>query len=134
MTTRTIDIPEELARFIHDSVAAGRYPNENEVVRAALHLLEREEVEYRENLEELRAEVQKGVDAVEAGDYIELNSRADIRALGGGISRRGAERLDQEKASSKWPDGYFETVFGGWQGDPLVRPEQGEFEQRESFD
>ena len=134
MATRTIDIPEELARFIHDSVAAGRYPDENEVVRAALHLLEREDEEYRKNLVELRAEVQEGIDAIEAGDSIELNSRADIQALGRAISRRGTERLDQEKGSNQWPDGYFETVFGGWQGDPLVRPEQGEFEQRESFD
>jgi antitoxin ParD1/3/4 len=68
MTTRTIDIPEELARFIHDTVAAGRYPDENEVVRAALRLLEREEAEYRENLEELRAEVQKAADHIEVGD------------------------------------------------------------------
>lgn len=78
MTTRTIDIPEELARFIHDTVAAGHYPDENEVVRAALRLLEREEEEYRENLAELRVEVQKGVDAIEEGNYIELNSREDI--------------------------------------------------------
>jgi len=134
MTTRTIDIPEELARFIHDSVAAGRYCDENEVVRAALHLLEREEEEYRENLIELRAEVQKGVDAVEAGDCIELNSREDIQALGRDISSRDTEGLKKEKASNQWPEGYFETVFGGWQGDPLVRPEQGEFEQREPFD
>jgi putative addiction module CopG family antidote len=133
MTTRTIDIPEELARFIHDSVAAGRYPDENEVVRAALHLLEREEEDYRENLIELRAEVQKGVDAIKAGDYIELNSREDIQALGRDISRRGTEGIEKEKASNQWPDGYFETVFGGWQGDPLLRPEQGEFEQREPF-
>jgi len=134
MTTRSIDIPEELARFIHDSVAAGRYPDENEVVRAALQLLEREEEEYRENLVELRAEVQKGVDAIEAGDSIELNNREDIQALGRDISLRGTEGIEKEKASNQWPDGYFETAFGGWQGDPLVRPEQGEFEQRESFD
>ncbi len=80
MTTRTIDIPEELARFIHDSVAAGRYPDENEVVRAALQLLEREEEDYRENLVELRAEVQKGIDAIEAGDYVELNSEEELSA------------------------------------------------------
>ena len=134
MTKRTINIPDELARFIHDSVATGRYPDENEVVRAALQLLEREEEEYRENLVELQAEVQKGLDAIEAGDYVELKSREDIQALGREISRRGAERLDQEKASNQWPDGYFETVFGGWQGDPLVRPDQGEFEIRDSFD
>lgn len=96
MTTRTIDIPEELARFIHDTVAAGHYPDENEVVRAALRLLEREEEEYRENLAELRAEVQKGLDDIEAGRYIELNSREEIEALGRDISRRGMERLADE--------------------------------------
>ncbi len=90
-TTRTIDIPEELARFIHNSVAAGRYPDENEVVRAALQLLEREEEEYRENLEELRAEVQKGIDAIEAGDCIELNSEEELSAYFDAL--RG-ERLD----------------------------------------
>ena len=114
MTTRTIDIPEELARFIHAIVAEGRYHTENEVVLAALQLLEREESDYQENLEQLRVEVQKGKDAIDEGNYIELNS-------------------SEEKVSNQWPDGYFETVFGGWQGEPLERPEQGEFEQRESF-
>jgi antitoxin ParD1/3/4 len=93
MTTRTIDIPEELARFIHDSVTAGRYPDENEVVRAALQLLEREEEEYQENLEVLRAEVQKGVDDIEAGRYTELNSREEIDAFGREVARRGMERV-----------------------------------------
>lgn len=115
MTTRTIDIPEELARFIHAIVAEGRYHNENEVVLAALQLLAREEADYQENLEELRAEAQKGKDAIDEGNYIELNSA-------------------KEKANNQWPEGYFETVFGGWQDEPLERPEQGEFEIRESFD
>lgn len=78
MTTRTIDIPEEQVHFIRDIVAAGRYQDENEVVLAALNLLEREEKEHRENLEELRAEVQKGLDAIDEGDYIELNSNEEI--------------------------------------------------------
>ena len=97
MTTRTIDIPEELARFIHDSVAAGRYPDENEVVRAALHLLEREEEEYRENLVELRAEVQKGIDAIEAGDFIELNSEEELSAYFEALRGERPELLTQEK-------------------------------------
>lgn len=78
MTTRTIDIPEEQERFIRDAVDTGRFQDENEVVRAALQLLEQEEEEYRENLEILRAEVQKGFDDIEAGRYTELNSREEI--------------------------------------------------------
>lgn len=93
MTIRTIDIPEAQARFIRDAVATGRFQDESEVVRAALQLLEQEEEEYRENLEILRAEVQKGFDDIEAGRYTELNSREEIEALGRDIARRGMERL-----------------------------------------
>ena len=32
-----------------------------------------------------------------------------------------------------WPEGYFD-VIGSWQDEPLERPEQGEYEQRASFD
>lgn len=30
----------------------------------------------------------------------------------------------------QWPVGDFEQVFGQWQGEPLVRPPQGDFEER----
>ena len=41
--------------------------------------------------------------------------------------------LIEKDVGNQWPEGFFETVFGGWEG-KLVRPEQGEFEERESFD
>lgn len=41
--------------------------------------------------------------------------------------------LVEKDVGNQWPEGFFETVFGGWEGD-LVRPEQGEFEEREPFD
>jgi len=41
--------------------------------------------------------------------------------------------LVEKDVGNQWPEGFFETVFGGWEGE-LVRPEQGEFEERESFD
>lgn len=97
MATQSIDIPEEQARFIRDMLAEGRYRDESEVIRAALQLLEREEAEYRENFEELRAEVQKGLDAIEKGRYIELNSKEEIDAYFEDVKRRGLERLAREK-------------------------------------
>jgi hypothetical protein len=30
-----------------------------------------------------------------------------------------------------WPPGFLDLVFGGWQGPPLERAPQGEYEQRE---
>jgi hypothetical protein len=32
-----------------------------------------------------------------------------------------------------WLPGFFEEVIGGWVGEPLERPEQGEFEIREQL-
>jgi len=42
--------------------------------------------------------------------------------------------LVKKDLSSGWPEGYFEQVFGGWEGEPLQRPEQGDYEQRERFE
>lgn len=99
MTPRTIDLPEEQAQFIREIVASGRYPDETAVVRAALELLEREEEAYRENLEELRAEVQKGLDDIEAGRYIELNSREEIHGFFEALRGRVEFRVREENGS-----------------------------------
>lgn len=32
-----------------------------------------------------------------------------------------------------WMPGFFEEVIGGWLGEPLERPEQGEYEIREQI-
>jgi len=32
-----------------------------------------------------------------------------------------------------WPPGFFEETAGAWQGEPLERPDQGEFEVREEL-
>jgi hypothetical protein len=40
-------------------------------------------------------------------------------------------KLAEQDAAVGWPASYFENVIGGWKGDPLVRPPQGEYEERE---
>ena len=40
--------------------------------------------------------------------------------------------LIEKEVETQWPEGYFE-LFGTWQGEPLERPAQGEYETRESF-
>jgi len=32
-----------------------------------------------------------------------------------------------------WSPGFFETVIGSWEGEPLVRPDQLEYEMREEL-
>ena len=58
----------------------------------------------------------------------ELQKRARERGLS--LSRYLAE-LAKREIEQAWPGQFFDEVVGGWQGDSLVRPEQGELEARE---
>lgn len=49
--------------------------------------------------------------------------------LGLSVSRYLAQLVKKEIGEG-WPDGYFESVVGGWQGEPLERPPQGTPERR----
>lgn len=65
----------------------------------------------------------------ETADTLERQAKEQ----GVSVSSYIADVLQKETARA-WPPGYFETVIGGWQGEPLERAEQGEFEQREGLD
>lgn len=59
------NLGETLERFIQDQVASGRYRTADDVVRSALQLLQDQEreIEGGWTVEELRREVQKGIDS-----------------------------------------------------------------------
>lgn len=59
-----------------------------------------------------------------------VQERAD--AAGVSTSRYLAELIRRD-VSSGWPEGYFQQVVGGWQGEELVRPEQPPLEQRDKL-
>lgn len=58
--------------------------------------------------------------------------RARAKARGVAVSRYLAELVRREVGGG-WPEGYFETVAGGWVGDALERPPQGTLEDREAL-
>ena len=37
--------------------------------------------------------------------------------------------LIKQEITDEWPDNYFD-LFGSWEGEPLERPDQGNFENR----
>jgi hypothetical protein len=39
-----------------------------------------------------------------------------------------------EKDAHGWPIGFFEATAGAWEGEPLTREPQGEYEQRLELD
>lgn len=69
MPTRNINLTERYNDFLSRQVESGRFKNASEVVRAALHLLERQEQLEEAKLEALRRAVQEGQDAYARGDY-----------------------------------------------------------------
>ncbi|MCK4840415.1 MAG: hypothetical protein KAT04_00880 [Methylococcales bacterium] len=48
------------------------------------------------------------------------------------VSKYLAELVKREVAN-QWPENYFDS-FGNWEGEPLERPIQEAFEQRETLD
>ena len=93
MANQTLHLTDEQAEVIRQLVADGGYDDASQVVDEALRLLKAQQEEQDAELEWLRSEVQKGVDAFERGDFIELDSEEAIQALSADIRRRGRERL-----------------------------------------
>jgi antitoxin ParD1/3/4 len=61
MPTRNVNLTPELDRFVATKVEAGLYANASEVMRAALRLLERDEMEQDAKMAALRAAIDKGL-------------------------------------------------------------------------
>jgi antitoxin ParD1/3/4 len=76
-----ISLPEELASYVKDKVATGRYGSSSEVVREALRLMEKLEREEMEKLQFLRQAWQAGIESGDAGevDFGELKRSARAR-------------------------------------------------------
>lgn len=60
----------------------------------------------------------------------EIARRAE--AQGTSISRFLAE-LVRRDIGTAWPEGFFKDVVGGWQGEPLTRAAQLDYEERPSL-
>jgi len=60
MSTRNVNLTDELDRFVLTKVKSGRYENASEVIRAALRSLERDEQEHETKLAALRAAIDEG--------------------------------------------------------------------------
>ena len=80
-----ITIPQELQDFVSRSVASGRFRSEEEAVQEGLKLLRDRE----DRLEALRADLQIGIDQLDAG----LQQTLDVEA----IKQRGQELLESKR-------------------------------------
>jgi antitoxin ParD1/3/4 len=62
-----ISLPPQLEKFVKRKVASGKYGSASEVIREALRLMDDVEKERKAQLDELRREIQIGIDDVEQG-------------------------------------------------------------------
>ena len=84
-----VSLTRELEKLVHEIVRSGMYSSASEVVREALRLLNEQEKLRRQKLEELRKEIQIGLDQIERGEGAPL----DIAR----IKSRLGKRLREQK-------------------------------------
>ena len=70
----TVDLPEALEAFVRQRVASGRFASASAVVQEALTLLERRDREREEALDEVRREIQLGIEQAEAGQLRDVET------------------------------------------------------------
>ncbi len=81
MPTRNVNLTEHYDSFIDLSIAAGRFTNASEAVRAGLYLLECQQTEEQAKIEWLRGTAREAFAAFDRGEGLPLSSAEDIDAL-----------------------------------------------------
>ena len=77
MPTRNINLTAEQDAFVEEVVEAGEYQNASEAIRDALRVLQQRRREDSLRLKALRAQIKAGTDALERGDFTEIDD-ADL--------------------------------------------------------
>lgn len=92
-----VSLTPELEAFVHRKVKSGLYNSASEVIRESLRLLEQKDSARESRDEEIRREVFRGVEQLRNGEFIQLNSEAELKEFFEDIKRRGMERLGAAK-------------------------------------
>jgi antitoxin ParD1/3/4 len=75
MPTRNISLTREQDAFVENLVKAGEYQNASEAMRDAIRALQQRRREDALKLRALKMQIEAGVEALERGDFIELDER-----------------------------------------------------------
>jgi antitoxin ParD1/3/4 len=73
MPTRNISLTDEQDAFVEKVVKSGEYQNGSEAVRDALRVLQQRRSEDALKLKALRAQIKAGIDALDRGDFVEVD-------------------------------------------------------------
>lgn len=92
-----VSLTPELERLVQSKVDSGLYNSASEVIRESLRLLHERDRIREIRLEELRKEIQKGVDQLERGEYT-IYETEELETLISEIKQQGRARASQAKA------------------------------------
>lgn len=90
-----VSLTPELERLVQEKVSSGLYNSPTEVIREGLRLIQERDSLYQVRLEELRREIQIGVDAANRGELL------DGEVVMAELLRKHEERVRQSNASTK---------------------------------
>ena len=87
-----VHIGETLEKFVQDLIQTGLYQSQSEVIREGLRLLKEREDLRKLRLEELRSEIQRGIDSSARGESEPFDIE-EIKAEGRkSLSQRGSRQ------------------------------------------
>jgi antitoxin ParD1/3/4 len=94
MPTQNVNLSEQQAKFIRQSVDGGDYRNASEVVRAGLRLLKQQQRIDRLKLRRLRSIANRAFEEIDRGDFevVEINDLDPFLAKIDGKSRTSKSR------------------------------------------
>ena len=87
-----ISLTKELEKLVTTKVASGRYHSASEVIREGLRLLENQDIVRQARLEQLRRDVQIGIDQLDLGQGTTYDDQS-LSQLFEDLKAEGRERL-----------------------------------------
>lgn len=97
MPTRNISLTHEQDAFVAKVVESGEYQNASEALRDALRALQQRRREDALKLKALRAHLQQGIDALDRGDYVELESGPALARYVQSLTSGGSKATRRER-------------------------------------
>lgn len=98
MPTQNVNLTATLDAFVKTQVSQGIFNNASEVHRAALAAMVRQEEERALRLEQLRREIQLGIDDADAGKSVDIVSSKALGVLLDGCLEMSIKRLERADA------------------------------------
>lgn len=80
-----VSLTPKLEEYTKSKISSGLYNNASEVVREALRLM----IEREQDHEKLRAGITRGFQQIQDGDFTEITSKDELKAMARGKRRRG---------------------------------------------